>query len=92
MADFSGTDQTLQSINQAANLRPALRSVYAQAKAVQTLMNLYNANSDPTFNATINATFTSAQRTELANMLGDLNTLLADWEANHRSALGLPPS
>jgi hypothetical protein len=90
MADFDSTTQALQSVNRAANLLPAVRSVYSQAKAVQELLNLYQANTDATFNATINALFTSAQRTELANMLGDVNTLLADWEANHRSALGLP--
>lgn len=90
MADFSSTDQTLAAINQAANLRPAVQGMYAQAKSVQSLMALYQAGSNQAFNTAINTIFTSAQRTELADMLTDVNSLITDWETNHRSALGLP--
>jgi hypothetical protein len=90
MADFTDADQKLQSVNQAANLLNALRGVHVQAKTVQAHMALYQAGTNPTFNATINAAFGSAQRAELADMLADINTLVSDWEVNHRSALGLP--
>jgi hypothetical protein len=89
MADFSSTNQTLAAINMAADLLPSLRALYHQAKAVQTRMALYQANSNPAFNTAINTIFIPAQRTELADMLTDVNTLIADWEANHISALAL---
>lgn len=91
MAEFTTVQATTQSVSEATNVLNALRSVYSQAKTAQRLITLYQAGTDPVFNAAVNAIFTSAQRAELSNMLGDVNTLLTDWEANHRSALGLPP-
>jgi hypothetical protein len=90
MADFTPTIQTIQSVNKAAGLLNAVRSVYGQAKAVQELMALYQAGTDTAFNAAVNAMFNSAQRTELADMLTDTNALVSNWETDHRSALGLP--
>lgn len=90
MANFDSTQATIQSVSKAANVLNALRSVYSQAKTAQELITLYQSGANPAFNAAVDAIFTATQRAELSNMLGDVNALLADWEANHRSALQLP--
>lgn len=41
------------------------------------------AGTDPTLNAAFNALFTAAERTELAAMIAQLQTLKADWEVTH---------
>lgn len=90
MADFTNTDSTIQSVSQATSLLNAVRSAYSQDKAVQALMNKYAAGTDLAFNKAIDAMFSSAQRTEFADVLTDVNARVADWETNHRSLLGLP--
>ena len=87
---FETTDTKLNSLNRASALLNEIRTVYSAAKAVQSKLTLYNANTDPIFNAAINATLTSAERTELSQMLTQVNALLADWESNHKAPLGLP--
>jgi hypothetical protein len=87
MADFSTIKTKRNSIDNAYRLLDNIRATYANAKQAQTLLNLYTANTDPTFNAAINALFTSAHRTELAAMLAQINALVADWETNHASAI-----
>lgn len=87
---FSSSDQRINSVNLATSLLGDVRSLYTQAKSVQTKLALYNAGSDATFNAAINALFTSADRTELATMLGHINTLVTAWETNHKGPLNLP--
>jgi hypothetical protein len=91
MADFTSTQTTIQSVAEATNVLNSLHSVYSQALTAQRLIQLYLSNADPVFNAAVNAMFSPVQRTELADMLTDVNTLIADWEANHQSALGITP-
>lgn len=91
MADFGGIQPTIQSVNQAAGLVNAVRGAYSQLKTVQAFMALYTANTDQTFTAAVNTIFTSAQRSELGNIAGDMGALITELETNHRSALGLPP-
>jgi hypothetical protein len=58
--------------------------VYRTAKALSAKLALYQANTDPTFNAAFNAVFDVAgDRAAIADMIGDLNTLIADWESTH---------
>ncbi len=90
MATFQGVDPKITSVNQASSLLGDLRSLYIQCKSVQSKMALYSVSTDATFNAVINALFVAADRTELSVMLTQINTLIADWELNHRSPLGLP--
>jgi hypothetical protein len=89
MANFDTSEATVASVGQATGLLAALRSLYGQAKSAQALMSRYQANTDPAFNAAINAMFAQAERAELADMLTDVGVLVTDWEANHAGALGL---
>lgn len=86
---FETTLATLESVKQAQQLIFDLRATFAAARAMKDKLALYQANIDPAFNATINAVFSLQERQELAAMLTEINTLVLDWEANHRSALGL---
>ena len=87
---FTTTDQKISSVNQAASLIHDLRTLYTQAKAIQTKLALYTAATDTTFNTAINAIFTSTDRTELGQMLAQIDALATDWETNHRGPIGLP--
>lgn len=80
---------TLESVKQAQQLIFDLRATFAAAKALKDKLALYQAATDPAFNATINALFTVQERQELAAMLAEVNALISDWEANHKSALGI---
>lgn len=53
-------------------------------------MNLYSAKTDTTFNAAVDAIFTASDRTELGVILGKINALVTDLEANHKGPLNLP--
>lgn len=90
MAAFDTTNQKISSIYLAVGLMNDVRGLYTQAKSVQSKLALYTANTDATFKAATDAIFTSAERAELAAMLGQINTLVTDWEVNHKGPLGLP--
>lgn len=87
MATFDGSTVKRQSVHKANNVLANIQAVYEAMKIVQALMTLYQAGTDATFNAAVNALFSSAERTEIAQMLSGVNTLVTDWEANHANAL-----
>lgn len=80
---------TRQSQHMAIGLLEQIRFTYKSAKQAQASLALYVSNANPTFNAAINALHTPVERAELNAMLTQINTLVADWEANHATALGL---
>lgn len=88
MANFDTSTQKLQSVREAANLLQLFRALYSQAKLIQSALQLYQANTDPAFNAAVNALFTASERSELSTMAQQINTLVTDWETNHIGALG----
>ena len=80
----------VDAVEKAGNILGTLRTIYIQAKNLKTLKALYVAGSDPVFNAAFEAVFNVAgDRTELAAMIGQLETLIADWEVNHAAAVGV---
>jgi hypothetical protein len=79
----------LAGIHRASTLLHELRQMYQTGKIVQQKLTDYQAATDPAMNAAVNALFTAAERVELNTMLTQVNTLIADWEANHATALGL---
>ena len=69
-----------------------LRTVHDFATTLQAAFALYQAGTDPTFNAAFNAIFTAGERSELGTMINQLIALcITDWEANHAQALDLVP-
>lgn len=86
---FENTISTLESAKGAWQLIYDLRAIYQQCKLVHSRLALYQSGSDPVFNAAINAIFSAQERAELAAMLSEINALMADWETNHRAAIGL---
>lgn len=89
MANFDSANAKHETVRNANNLLDHVRNLYAAGKEIQTLMALYQANSDPAFTAAINALYTTAERQELGVMLGQVNTLVNDWTANHAGAVGI---
>ncbi len=87
MANFDTSADKSKSVKRANNLLANVQTVYEAMKVVQGLMTLYQANTDTTFNAAINALFSSSERTELGQMTTGINTLVTDWETNHSGAL-----
>lgn len=51
MANFDGAATRLQSARDATNLLQLLRATYTTAKAVTAALALYQAGTDPIFNA-----------------------------------------
>jgi hypothetical protein len=88
MANFDTANTKRESIKQANNLLDHVRSLYASGVQIQTLLALYQAGTDPAFNAAINAIYTAPERQELAVMLAQINSLVTDWTANHAGAVG----
>jgi hypothetical protein len=88
MANFDTHQDKANAVRRAMNVLAQVRSVYESGKLVQQALALYQAGTDPAFNAAINALFSSAERAELGVMLNQINTLITDWEANHMGAIG----
>lgn len=84
-------DLKITSIHQATSLRNSLINIYRSAKSVQTLLTRYASGEDPTFNAVIDALYSEDEKAHLGSMLESANQMVADWETNHRSAIGLEP-
>jgi len=89
MANFDTTRAKITSVTNAAILVQTIQATYRDAKTAQGLLNLYTAGSDTVFNSAVNALFTSGERSELGQMLTQLNSLISDWEANHAAVLGV---
>lgn len=86
---FETTSIKIRAVNRAGNVLGRLRTLYSTAKESQAALALYQASTDPAFNAAVEALFSGAERAELGLMLGDINTLVTAWETNHAAALGL---
>jgi hypothetical protein len=84
---------TRQAQSQAYNILDNLRNIYRDAKSAQDALTLYQAGTDPTFNAAVNGLYPAGELTTLGQMLNHLNTLATAWEGDnaYRAALNLPP-
>jgi hypothetical protein len=71
------------SLNSAANFTEEFRIVYAQLKQIQTKINLYAGGSDAIFNAAINATIGSAERSQITAMKPGIDAIISSWETNY---------
>ena len=80
---FDTAQTKIRAVGRAGNVLGLLRTVYTHADELQSLLATYQAGTDPTLNAAMNAVYTAAERVELAAMITQLQTLKADWEANH---------
>lgn len=89
MANFDTADDRHNAVHMANSLLPQVRGLYVQAKQVQAALALYQAGSTPAFNAAVNALFSASERTELGQMLSQINALVTDWETNHIGAIGI---
>lgn len=89
MANFDTAAAKEQSVRDANNLLAHIRGLYSSCKSAQELMTRYQAATDPTFNGAVNALYTAGERQELNVMLGQVNSLVTDWESNHRGAIGI---
>ena len=87
MANFDTSTQKLQSAKDATNVLQLFRALYSQAKLIQDALTRYQAGTDATFNAAMNALFTASERSELNTMAQQIDALVTDWEANHGGAL-----
>lgn len=80
---FDATQAKITAVNKAGNVLGLLRTVYADAALLSQALTTYQAGTDPTLNAAMNAVYTAAERVELAAMIAQMQTLKADWETNH---------
>lgn len=86
---FETTTTKISAVARAGNVLGRLRTLYVYGKEVQSALALYQAGTDPAFNAAVDALFTSGERSELGTMLGHINTLVTEWETNHAAAIGI---
>lgn len=75
--------QRITAAERAGRVIGTLKTIRFSANQLQAAVQLYQSNADPTFNAIFNALFTATDRQELATMIQQLTTLVADWETNH---------
>ena len=86
---FATAQAKIDAVTQAGNVLGILRTVYQFSVQLQAALTLYEAGTDPTFNAAFNALFSAAERQELAAMIGDLSALVTGWQVNHPGAITL---
>lgn len=89
MPDFTTVQSRLDSTHRATALLEQLKAIYKQSKTVEGSINLYTSGADPTFNQAIDSIFTASERNELNEMLVQVEALVADWETNHGTLLGI---
>ncbi len=90
MPNFNPTQTKLNSIHKASALLEQLRTIYRQSKIAQASLLLYQAGTDPLFNATVDEIFAPSERTELNQMFTHLDALETNWTANHLILLEPP--
>jgi hypothetical protein len=73
----------ITSIYNAAALLDDIAICYNQAKQMQSKLALYQAGTDPNFNAAINAIISPGDRARIAAMLTQSNALITAWEASY---------
>jgi hypothetical protein len=89
MAGFIDSDAKRQAVKRAMNLLDLVRGFYSQGKLIQEALALYQAGTDPAFNAAVNAIHDATQRQQHGQMLATVNTIITDREDNHKEPLGL---
>jgi hypothetical protein len=90
LANFDNNVARQQAVERANGMVSSIQSAVAQMRVIRDSLTLYQANTDPLFNAAVNARYTagvSGERAELATVIGKFNTLLADLDANHAAVL-----
>jgi len=85
---FSDYGTKSSSVLSGAQILTNVRSLYREANILAAKLALYQSATDPAFNAAVNATYTVAERAELAAMLTEVTALVTDWETNHPQAIG----
>jgi hypothetical protein len=84
---FDTAKDRIRAVERAGNALGSIRTIYVMAKDLQGALALYQAGTDPAFNAAFNVLFTTADRQELAAMINQLATLATDWETNHAAVV-----
>lgn len=80
---FETAQTKIRAVGRAGNVLGLLRTIYAHMNELQTMLETYQAGTDPPLNAALNAVYTAAERTEIATMIGELNVLKTQWEVTH---------
>ena len=80
---FETTQAKVAAVVGAGNAHGLVRTIYAHMAALSTMLAAYQAGTDPALNAAINAVYTAGERTEIAAMIAELNTLKTAWEVTH---------
>ena len=80
---FDTAVNRIRAVERAGRALGMFKTIYFQANDLRSALALYQDGTDPVFNAAFNTLFTNAERAELALMIGQLDTLLTDWAANH---------
>jgi hypothetical protein len=83
MPDYSSARQEIENRRQAEELLKQIRRIFDVARSVSVKFNRYLDGTDPDFNAVMDASYSSAERAELNQMLTPLTTMIEDWETNH---------
>jgi hypothetical protein len=90
VADFSSISQRSGDVQSALSVIQNIRAIYQNGKQIQAVKDLYQGGSSPGLKATVDAVYTPAQFAELGAMINQILPIIADWEANHASAIGGP--
>lgn len=67
-----------------------IQIMYRQAKKARAKLALYQAGSNPQFNAAINAIIPPADRARIGTMLVQLDALVTEWEATYSDIVNPP--
>lgn len=87
---FDTAQQRIDAVGRVGNILGTLRTVHHFALLLRDARALYQAGTDPAFNAAFDAIFNAAgDRSELSTMIVQLTALvITDWEASHGGVLG----
>jgi hypothetical protein len=90
MANFDDNAARTAAAERANGMVSSIQGAVGQMRAMSASLALYQAGTDPFFNAAVNARYTSGgtgERAELATVIGKFGPLLADLDANHLAIL-----
>lgn len=79
---FETTQTKVAAVGRAGNALGLARTIYVHMAELSAMLATYQAGTDPALTAALNAVYSPAERQELAAVIGQLNTLKADWEVN----------
>ena len=86
---FETSQTKIAALIEGTKVLASIRTMYAQAKALQILLARYTAGTDAVFIASVNGVYTAQERAEINAVLTKVNAFVTDLETNNKQIIGI---